>query len=299
MKMSGERIHPAMKRPRLSPLRYPGGKGGLYGRLRELIRLNSITKGTYIEPYAGGAGAAIGLLITGEVKSIHINDLDPAVFAFWTACVTRNVEFIAKLRTVPVSVDEWRRQREIYDLGRKADLFDLGFATFYLNRTNRSGVLNGGPIGGHDQSGPYKIDARFNRDTLSERMRLIGLYSSKISVTNDDGMAIINRYIDNTDAFIYADPPYFLKAGSLYMNSFKAEDHAALAACLNSAADARWVLTYDNVSQVAELYKDRRREEIGVHYSARNVTKAKEVMVYSDSLEVDRPTLFDLVEAVD
>jgi DNA adenine methylase len=299
MKLSGEHIHPAMKRPRLSPLRYPGGKSALYGRLRELIRLNSITEATYVEPYAGGAGAAIGLLITGEVESIHINDFDYAVFAFWTACVSHNADFIARLREVPVTIDEWRRQRAAYDRGAEADLFELGFATFYLNRTNRSGVLNGGPIGGHDQSGPYKIDARFNRDTLSERMRLIGLYSRKISVTNDDGMAVIDRYADDDNAFIYADPPYFLKAGSLYMNSFKARDHAALADCLNSASQSRWVLTYDNVDQVAELYGDRRREEIGVYYSARNVTKAKEVMVYADSLEIHRPALFDRTSEAD
>jgi len=296
MKIGGERVHPSMKRPRLSPLRYPGGKSGLYGRLRELLRLNSITRGKYVEPYAGGAGAAIGLLITGEVEAIHVNDFDYAVYAFWMACTTRNADFIERINSVSVSVDEWRRQREVCDQGAGADLFDLGFATFYLNRTNRSGVLNGGPIGGHDQTGPYKIDARFNRVTLTERMRLIGLYSGKITVSNEDGMAIIRKYVDAPNTLIYADPPYFLKAGSLYMNSFKAADHAALADCLNAAATSRWVLTYDNVDQVAELYGDRRREQIGVYYSARNVTRAREIMVYSDSLEIDRPALFDLAE---
>lgn len=281
-----------MKRPRLSPLRYPGGKSALYSRLRELIRLN--TRGddvTYVEPYAGGAGAGIGLLITGEVQSVHINDLDGAVAAFWKACVSRNAEFISRMETIPVTVKEWRRQKAVYVNRSNADPFDLGFATFFLNRTNRSGVLNGGPIGGLDQSGTYKIDARFNRQTLRERLRLIGLYSSKISVSNDDGLSIIGRYKDQRNTFIYADPPYFMKAGSLYMNSFTAADHTALAACLNSIHDANWVLTYDNVEQVSELYVDRRREEIGVYYSARNVTKAKEVMVYSDSMRISHPDL--------
>jgi DNA adenine methylase len=284
-----------MKRPRLSPLRYPGGKSALYGRLGELIRLNTSGNGvTYVEPYAGGAGAGIGLLITGEVESIHINDLDGAVYSFWDACVSRNVEFISKMESVPVTVKEWERQKAIYSSRTHADPFDLGFATFYLNRTNRSGVLNGGPIGGLDQTGPYKIDARFNRKTLAERLRLIGLYSKRITVSNDDGTATIKHYKSQKDTFIYADPPYFMKAGSLYMNSFTSSDHAALAGCLNSISNANWVLTYDNVPQVADLYAERRREEIGVYYSARNVGKAKEIMVYSDSMEIRNPDLLTL-----
>lgn len=300
MRISGERIHPAMKRPRLSPLRYPGGKSALYGRLRELIRLNTRCNDvTYVEPYAGGAGAGIGLLITGEVQSVHINDLDGAVADFWQACVSQNAEFISRVEAIPVTVKEWRRQKAVYANRSDADPFDLGFATFFLNRTNRSGVLNGGPIGGLDQSGPYKIDARFNRKTLCERLRLIGLYSNRITVSNEDGRSTIERYKDQRNTFIYADPPYFMKAGSLYMNSFATADHTALAACLNSIHDANWVLTYDNVEQVPELYADRRREEIGVYYSARNVTKAKEVMVYSDSMRISPPDLLQPEEDQD
>lgn len=216
MKLSGERVHSGMKRPRLSPLRYPGGKSALYGRLRELIRLNGFSRPKYVEPYAGGAGAAIGLLITGEVESIHINDLDPAINAFWSSCIGQNAAFIERLRSVPVTVTEWRRQRDIYDDKLGSSAFDLGFATFFLNRTNRSGVLKGGPIGGHDQTGPYKIDARFNRVTLAERLRLIGLYSKHITVSGDDGLTIIEQHAGDPNVFIYADPPYFYKAGSLY-----------------------------------------------------------------------------------
>ncbi|GAA1269912.1 DNA adenine methylase [Pseudonocardia aurantiaca] len=292
MKISGERVHSGMRRPRLSPLRYPGGKSSLYLRLRELIRLNSSSRPKYIEPYAGGAGAALGLLITGEVECIHINDLDPAIHAFWQACIKQNSALIERIRSVPVTIPEWRRQREAYDNPGQCDELTLGFATFFLNRTNRSGVLNGGPIGGHDQTGPYKIDARFNRETLTERMRLIGLYAKKITVSNDDGLSVIRANTGDPDAFIYADPPYFYKAGSLYMNSFRGQDHQNLADCLNSAAKGRWVLTYDNVEEVANLYPDRRKEEIGVYYSARNVTKSKEIMIYSDAIEIDRPALF-------
>jgi DNA adenine methylase len=294
MKISGERVHPGMKRPRLSPLRYPGGKSGLYSPIRDLIRANGLSRGTYVEPYAGGAGAALGLLITGEVERIVINDLDPAVSAFWRAVIEQGESFASLVEECTVDVSEWTRQREAYMRADRDDHLTLGFATFYLNRTNRSGVLNGGPIGGHDQTGNYKIDARFNKKTLLERLRLIRLYASKISVRGTDGVAIIEEFADNQTSFIYADPPYFMKAGSLYLNSFKHDDHARLANCLNQVAkSANWILTYDNVPDVPALYPDRRRIQIGVNYSARHVIRAKEILVYSDKLRLDEQSLWD------
>ena len=275
-----------IKRLMLSPLRYPGGKGSLYPTLRSLVRANKLTGGTYVEPYAGGAGAAISLLVTGEVRKIVINDLDPALYAFWRSVVKTPDEFTTMTRDARLTVKEWKKQKAIYAHADRADHLALGFATFYLNRTNHSGVLNGGPIGGLDQQGEYKIDARFNKANLLERLRLIALNATRITVLRQDGRSVIERYAKRDDTLVYADPPYFEKAGSLYMNSFKAKDHEALADCLNSAAARRWLLTYDNVATVGELYADRRREEFSLHYSAHRVVKATETMVFSDGLTV-------------
>lgn len=280
--MSLECRHP--KRPVISPLRYPGGKSYLYGRLRAIIRANELTSSTYVEPYAGGAGAALGLLVTGQVKRIVINDLDPAIYAFWTAVVTEPKAFSQMVQSAILNIKEWIRQKDIYLTDSRDEYLRLGFATFYLNRTNRSGALNGGPIGGKDQTGNYKIDARFNKETLLERLRLIALHSNRISVSNADGISIIEKYSTDPSALIYADPPYFEKAGSLYLNSFEESDHAALASCLNSLGDTRWILTYDNVPQVAALYSGRRRQLVSLNYSAHRVMKTKEIMILSDSV---------------
>lgn len=276
----------ARKRVTISPLRYPGGKGLLYSRLRTIIRENNLTSSVYVEPYAGGAGAALALLVSGQVERIAINDLDPAVFAFWNAVVPQPDEFTALVNSVELSVDEWERQREVYLTSARDNHLPLGFATFYLNRTNRSGVLNGGPIGGKDQTGNYKIDARFNREGLAERIRLIALHANRIAVTNEDGLHVIERYSDRDDAFIYADPPYFEKAGSLYLNAFQDSDHRALADCLKGVQRAKWILTYDNVPQVAELYSDLRRRLFALNYSAHRVMKASEIMVFSTELSI-------------
>lgn len=276
----------ARKRVTISPLRYPGGKGLLYSRLRTIIRENNLTKSVYVEPYAGGAGAALALLISGQVSKIVINDLDPAIHAFWAAVVGDPSEFTDRLRSVDLSVAEWERQRTTYLSASRDDFMSLGFATFYLNRTNRSGLLNGGPIGGKDQTGNYKIDARFNREGLAERIRLIALHADRITVANEDGLKIIERFGGNDDAFIYADPPYFEKAGSLYLNAFQQSDHEDLANCLEDVEHARWILTYDNVPSVATLYSNYRRRLFSLNYSAHRVAKANEVMVFSTSMTI-------------
>lgn len=284
--MTGRRAARVPLRPRVSPLRYPGGKAGLYPTLRSAIRRNGLAGCTYVEPYAGGAGAALALLLTGQVGRIVINDLDPAVAAFWHTLVAEPEYILRRIRRAKLNVSEWHRQKEIYVAANTDDQAALGFATFYLNRTNRSGVLNGGPIGGLDQTGSYKIDARFNKDTLCERIRTISLYAEKISVSCRDGAAVIRQYSRSSRSFIYADPPYFEKAGSLYLNAFETKDHEALASVLNERADKNWLLTYDDVPRVRELYPERKRQTFDLHYSAHRVVKTKEVMVYSDAISV-------------
>lgn len=274
------------RRPRISPLRYPGGKAALYPRLRKLIRDMNLTECTYVEPYAGGVGAGLGLLVTGQVKRVVINDLDPAIYSFWKTVQNNPGWLIQKIRKADLTVNEWRKQHEIYKSGDTTRTAELGFATFYLNRTNRSGVLNAGPIGGFEQTGNYKIDARFNRENLCERIRILALYSDDIFPMSKDGIKVIDEFSNTDNSFIYADPPYFQKAKSLYLNAFNDKDHKTLARVLNSHPHSPWLLTYDNVPQVATLYGDRRRQKFTLNYSANRVTKATEIAVFSDSLPI-------------
>jgi DNA adenine methylase len=190
-------------------------------RLRDVIRDNGLAGCTYVEPYAGGAGAGLGLLVTGQVARMVINDLDPHIYSFWKLLTIDPNYLRDMIRTAKLDAKEWAKQREIYlTADPHAEGRALGYATFYLNRTSRSGVLNAGPIGGHDQTGPYKIDARFNREALSERIRILSLYADRIVVSSKDGKDIIAQYAGRANTFIYADPPYFEKSRGLYMNKF-------------------------------------------------------------------------------
>ncbi len=253
-----------------SPLRYPGGKATLAPFFETAINALGLNKPTYIEPYAGGAGAGLELLQKGVVGMVVINDLDPAIHACWYAMVKDSEAFLRRLKRTPLSVEEWRKQREIYRRRHDTDVdpLTLGFATFYLNRTSRSGVLGAGVIGGFGQKGTYKMDARYNRETLQTRIEKLAELSERIRVTKQDGVARLREYLPKDNVFAYVDPPYVGKGSSLYMSSFEEEDHVALARVLNGYSNTNWVLTYDVVGLIRKLYKARDVYEFRLLYSA-------------------------------
>lgn len=266
-----------------TPLRYPGGKTRLTGFLRRVIEGGGWSGCMYVEPYAGGAGAALSLLHDEVVPRVVINDLDPSIHAFWTAVTIHNKAFLARFDATELTLDEWHVQREIYRSGdASSDPVELGFATFFLNRTNRSGIMNAGVIGGQAQAGRYKLDARFNRADLRDKLAWLGDAADSITVSNRDGLEVIAEAVASDRVFCYIDPPYYDKGSFLYMNSFAEESHAALASVLRESRAGRWVLTYDDVPQIRKLYFGLYQGTFSLPYSAHRASLAKERMVLSD-----------------
>ena len=263
------------------PAAVPRREGRLAGFFGDVIDRLGIEHATYVEPYAGGAGAGVALLRRDAVQRLVINDIDPAVRCFWASVTGQPSQFAALVADVPLDVDEWRRQKEIYRAADEADPLALGFAFFYLNRTNRSGILNAGPIGGVGQDGNYKIDARFNRDQLTERVTAIGLLASRITVLGMDGMSVVHRYVADSAAFVYIDPPYVDMGGSLYLNAFTHRDHADLAGKLDRQQDGNWVVTYDPSDFIRQLYRRHNVREYQLSYSAHRTGKANELLIAS------------------
>jgi DNA adenine methylase len=271
------------KRRYYSPLRYPRGKTILYPFIVGKIEESGLRDVTYVEPFAGGAGAALALLFNEVVDRIVINDLDKAIYAFWRSAIFESERFIEKIERTPVTVKEWRKQKAIYE-NKRAKRFDRGFATFFLNRTNKSGILNGGPIGGLDQTGTWKIDARYNKKGLIQRIRDIVEYKGRITVTNEDGVDLVSHYLRQKNTFVYLDPPYYEKAADLYLNIFEDKDHARLAKKLNAHPDATWLLTYDNEPEIRKLYTERTVVDFSLSYNAYESRRGEELMILSDRL---------------
>jgi D12 class N6 adenine-specific DNA methyltransferase len=258
----------------------------LAGFFEDLIGRLDIVNPHYIEPYAGGAGAGIALLAENVVERITINDIDPAVYAFWTAATKHTEEMMRLVYDVPLSVEEWRRQREIYKSSDTSDVLTLGFSFFYLNRTNRSGILNGGVIGGLAQTGKYKIDARFNRKTLADRLERIGNLSNQISVLSLDGRTVVGQFASCPNVFMYIDPPYVVAGSKLYLNSFEVRDHEKLAETVEQVESAKWIVTYDQSELISELYKKHFQCELELTYSAQKPGKAVELLIASPAVRV-------------
>lgn len=263
----------------VSPLRYPGGKAPIGDALREILDLNGLRGRAVAEPFAGGAGAALSLLISGDAPRIHINDLDRAIYEFWVSAIHDSEAFLVLLDASPVSVGEWRRWRDVYrDEG--ATPLDRGFAAFYLNRCNRSGIIkNGSVIGGLDQGGRWKIGARFNKPALRERLERIAKERDRISVTNLDGLEFI-KTVDARSTLFFIDPPYVGKGHSLYLNGLDMERHARLASHLRRRRRAAWVLTYDDHADIRALYEDwAMLHTFSLRYTASQRRQESEILI--------------------
>lgn len=245
---------------------------------------NGLRGGTYVEPYAGGAGAAIYLLMEGAVDRIIINDVDPAIYAFWSSVLHDTDRFLKKLDRCVVSLAARERHRRILLSPTGHSRLDLGFATFFLNRTNRSGILRGGVIGGQSQTGRYKMDARFNRKDLAARIERIALMRDKIDIFGDDAMSLLRRIKRRLPAhsLIYFDPPYYVKGAQLYRNFYTARDHTEIARSVLTLRTP-WLVTYDNCPEIRTLYSNASTEEFSLCYSTHLSRKrATEVMFFNN-----------------
>ena len=269
-----------------SPLRYPGGKSLMTNFFVDLFHRNGLQEIVYAEPYAGGSGAAINLLLNGHVNEIIINDANIGIYSFWSALVNESDRFIQTINAIPVTLTEWYRQREVLQESNKPS-FELGVATFFMSRTNRSGVIFGGAIGGSTEekqnNAKYKIDCRFNKQDLIQRLETIVANKRRIKVTNEDALVFL-RQLDN-NMFVYLDPPYYVKGKSLYMNHYTDRDHEELAHYLQNEAHYSWVLSYDDVPQIREMYANSDLYRFPLKYTVSKKQVGYELLTHSGDIQ--------------
>jgi DNA adenine methylase len=266
-----------------SPLRYPGGKNGIFPFVSDVLIENGLIGVNYAEPYAGGAGLALRLLIDGYVEKIYINDFDKSIFTFWDVILNRSVLFCDWLADVKVTVEMWRHYKSIQS-DSDASALELAKSTFFLNRTNVSGVIKGGVIGGYEQQGKYKIDARFNRDDLIEKIVRISRFRHRIVASNNDGIAFLQKLEKKAEEiFIYLDPPYVQKGGDLYMNFYKEKDHERLCKSVEKL-NKKWMVSYDNHDFILKLYSEMPKVRYKLSQSASNRI-GDEILIFSEKLD--------------
>ncbi|MDH5525573.1 MAG: DNA adenine methylase [Desulfobulbaceae bacterium] len=272
----------------VTPLRYPGGKSKLAKFIKLVFEENNLLDGHYVEPYAGGAGIAFALLFQEYASHIHINDLNNSVYAFWYSVLFETEDLCQKILDTPVNMDAWCQQKEVLKNPGLFSLLEIGFSTFFLNRTNRSGIIKGGVIGGRQQHGKWKIDARYNKTELVSRVQKIARYKNRISLYNQDASEFITHTLPElpNKALVYLDPPYYVKGKGLYQNHYQHDDHAGVASLVKNNIKQKWIVSYDNTPEICDLYKKYRKITYGLSYSAGEHYQGSEVIFFGDDLEI-------------
>lgn len=274
-----------------SPLRYPGGKNKLSPFIAHMCIVNGIN-GHYIEPYSGGASVALFLLFEGFVSKITINDKDRSIYAFWYSVLNKTEQLCNLINNTEVTIDEWKKQKRVQENKQTADLLELGFSTFFLNRTNHSGIINGGMIGGIKQNSKFNIDCRFNKSELINRIRKIASRRKDICLYEEDALDLIKRIQNEnnySNTIIYFDPPYYYKAKSLYMNHYKKENHKFVSETIQNLKGLKWIVSYDNVPEIQQLYSKCDKIEYCFKHTAHCIKIGKEILFFS-------PNLLDTIE---
>lgn len=278
-----------------SPLRYPGGKNCIFSFMAQFIYENDLIGISYAEPYAGGAGLALRLLFEEYVSHIYINDLDPSIYAFWKSIISRPLDFCEWIDKVEVNIDNWHKYKLIQNNYLTADTFELAKSTFFLNRTNISGVIKGGPIGGINQTGPYKLNVRFNKKQLIQKILKIASFSDRISVSNYDGIEFLRKLNRlHKDVFIYLDPPYVIKGSNLYMNFLNKSDHIALRDFVKKIKKP-WLISYDYNNFIIGLYSSYRKVVYKLSQCASNRV-GDEVLIFDNNCYFNK-SIHNLKEA--
>lgn len=273
--------------PHYSPLRYPGGKNCIFKFVANLFGENNLYGVSYAEPYAGGAGLGLRLLFEEYISKFYINDLDRSIFAFWKAILEDSDEFCKWLNDVDVSMNSWHYYKEIQRNSDSVDIFELAKSTFFLNRTNISGVIKGGVIGGLNQKGKYKIDVRFEKENLIAKIKKIDRFKDRIFISNTDGLEFIKKLErKKEDIFIYLDPPYYQKGAELYMNSYSENDHKRLAEYIYRM-QKKWMVSYDCHQFILHLYADKNKLDYKLSQGTSNRI-GKEILVFSDNISFKR-----------
>lgn len=271
-----------------TPLRYPGGKQRLAPFVAELLEHNEAIGWNYVEPYAGGAGVAMELLLDQKVAHVYLNDSSVHIYALWKAIVSDPDGFCRRISRASLSVDEWKAHREIVRHPEDHGITDLGFSTFYLNRCNRSGILTAGVIGGLSQDGRWRIDARFPRNELISRIENVSCHSGHITVTNLDAEHFMLEQVNALphQTLVYCDPPYYERAERLYLSTYTHDDHVRLAKVVQTQLRHPWLVSYDGHPSIVAMYENRRKFKYSLHYSATRSYSGQEVFIFSDSLKI-------------
>lgn len=263
-----------------TPFRYPGSKSSFTNVVKKIITYNRLENSVLIEPYAGSAAVTLALISEGICSKAIIGERDPLLYSFWKVVFSNPKTLIERVKKSNIDLQTWQSLQPLLrvDNPKDHDLNELAFAALFLNRTNFSGVMHAGPIGGKSQTSAYKIDCRFNKADLIQRIIGINKLKSRIKVKFGDALKLIEKSKNIENSIFYIDPPYFLQGPKLYRHNYNTTQHMELAAVLNECK-FNWILSYDSHSVIRNLYENQSHVLTPFQYSTRKPKSENELLI--------------------
>lgn len=273
------------RREPISPLRYPGGKALLAAYVSGVLEENYLSGCTLFEPFAGGASVSLELLRLGFVADAIMVERDPLVYAFWESVFTDTDALCAAVQACPVTLETWKALQPTREVDNPDDtdftLLQLGVAGLFFNRTNFSGIIGAGPIGGENQTSDYKIDCRFNKEKIIRQIETVAGFAPRVQVHFGDAIEFLRSNAEQLTtgfSFVYVDPPYYAQGKKLYRHSYTDDDHVALATFLREQGYP-WLLSYDDHPRIRELYEFNQLQPIYLDYKVKSNRRAQELVI--------------------
>lgn len=277
----------------VSPLRYPGGKALLAGYISDILEAHLLVGCTFYEPYLGGASVSLELLGKGCISSAVWVERDPLVYAFWHSALSDPDGLCAAIDDLDISIEIWQEFQHYRDVlnpkSKKFTLLELGIAGLFFNRTNFSGILGAGPIGGRNQSSKYGIDCRFNKTRIMEQIQSVSAYSDLIDLHYGDAVKFMrenSQAISTGFNFVYIDPPYYSQGKKLYRYFYEDQHHVELANFIGQQGYP-WLVSYDDHPRIKELYAQNKIQPIYLDYNVKASRRATELLI--SNIEIPPP----------
>ena len=270
-------------KPSVTPLRYPGGKTWLLDYVKAFARFHKLSSTTIVEPYGGSASISVGLIRSQLVTDATVCERDPLIVAFWNVAIHRNEELIEYLSSLEINMETWYGLRRYLDL-EKTNLqneLEAAGAFLFFNRTNYSGIIKGGPLGGKKQLSKYKLNCRFNKGRIADKIRSLKALEDKLKIIQIDGLEYMkNHALQSPDnVFFYVDPPYYGAGKDLYRFYFTDFDHQQLSAFL-TGTEIPWLLSYDDAEFIRNLYQKKSNLPVYTDYQSGHLRRGvKELLI--------------------
>lgn len=262
-----------------SPLRYPGSKAFLFDTIQ-----STVNKNRFIEGFAGSA--VLSLNMKRERKIIHINDLDPAIYAMWKNIQENSYEFAKMVLFTPIDIDQHKKCAEILKNEHRPTL-ELAYSALFLNRTNFSGMLGAKVIGGESQVGKYRMDVRFNRFVISKRISKAATLLKDAIITNQDALSLIDE-----EGFLYLDPPYLDIDNRIYRFNYLKSDMKRLLEALKGREEP-WILSHAPSEWIDEELKEFQSAEIDHRYGIKTPYEKGSIEKIWSNVSLRKPAMLE------